>query len=248
VSILELLVQFVFRMTFGVALAMGVTPPRWVSPGFYRIHLWVLMGLNTLAGLTVYTQRESLSRNLAHVPLVLGLAIALAVGSYIGSVCWLYERSRAGLVVIWAIAIQGLLAAALATPRYETTAVGRGLAWLDLVSGGLLLGAALSAMLLGHWYLNAPTMELYPLRRLVLMVMAAALLRGVASGTGLVLQAQTMAASDGVFWILVSMRWLSGLIGTLLLAVMAWYTLKIPNTQSATGILYAGVILTLSAS
>ncbi|HJN07493.1 MAG: hypothetical protein QGG09_18755 [Pirellulaceae bacterium] len=29
-----------------------------------------------------------------------------------------------------------------------------------------------------------------------------------------------------------------------MLALMAWYTLKVPNTQSATGILYAGVILT----
>jgi hypothetical protein len=28
-----------------------------------------------------------------------------------------------------------------------------------------------------------------------------------------------------------------------MLALMTWYVLKVPNTQSATGILYAGVIL-----
>ncbi len=41
-------------------------------------------------------------------------------------------------------------------------------------------------------------------------------------------------------------RWhvLAGLIGTLAMLVMAWQTLKIPNTQSATGILYVGVIFT----
>jgi hypothetical protein len=45
-------------------------------------------------------------------------------------------------------------------------------------------------------------------------------------------------------WMLfVSLRWLAGLAGVLLMAWLTWQTLKIPNTQSATGILYAGVIL-----
>jgi hypothetical protein len=41
-----------------------------------------------------------------------------------------------------------------------------------------------------------------------------------------------------------TLRWLSGLVGALLLTVMAWKTLRIPNTQSATGILYVAVIAT----
>ena len=40
-----------------------------------------------------------------------------------------------------------------------------------------------------------------------------------------------------------ALRWLSGLAGVLVVAWLTWQTLKIPNTQSATGILYAGVIL-----
>ena len=39
-----------------------------------------------------------------------------------------------------------------------------------------------------------------------------------------------------------ALRWLAGLIGILGLAGMTWQTLKIPNTQSATGILYVAVI------
>jgi hypothetical protein len=46
----------------------------------------------------------------------------------------------------------------------------------------------------------------------------------------------------GLDWTLLAMRWLAGLIGPLVIAWMAWQTLKIPNTQSATGILYVGVI------
>jgi hypothetical protein len=35
---------------------------------------------------------------------------------------------------------------------------------------------------------------------------------------------------------------LFGLVGVLALTLMAWKTLQIPNTQSATGILYVAVI------
>jgi hypothetical protein len=36
---------------------------------------------------------------------------------------------------------------------------------------------------------------------------------------------------------------LAGLVGAAVLTWLTWLTLRIPNTQSATGILYAGVIL-----
>jgi hypothetical protein len=40
------------------------------------------------------------------------------------------------------------------------------------------------------------------------------------------------------------LRWLAGILGAAGLTVMAWKTSLIPNTQSATGILYVGVIAT----
>ena len=241
-SIFQLLIQFVFRATFGVALAMGITPARWVSSGFYRVHLWVLMGFNTLASLTLYTQRDTFSSSLLHVNVVLALAIALAVVSYVGAVLWLYEKVTAGYICLFLIALAALAAASLATPWRDRPAAAM-LTFLDVITSGLLLGTTLSAMFLGHWYLNSPTMELLPLRRLVWILAAWIAARMLVSGTGLLLQVQADAALGSAFWIFVALRWLSGLIGTLSLAVMTWYTLKIPNTQSATGILYAGVIL-----
>ena len=141
--------------------------------------------------------------------------------------------------------VGGLVAAALATPWHDaTTGMGVLLAFLDLGSSGLLLGVTLSAMFLGHWYLNTPTMELLPLKRLVILMGVAVGIRTVVSGMGLALQAWSTAPVDSVFWIFVAFRWLSGLLGAFMMALMTWYTLKVPNTQSATGILYAGVILT----
>ena len=243
-SILVVLIQFVFRVTFGVAFAMGISSSKAVSSGFFRVHLWVLMGLNTLAALCIYTQRESLQAKFDHVSVVLGLAIGLAVLSYFGAVFWLYEKSGAGKSVLFLVMFAGWLAAALAT-HWKTAdkSVEVALAFLDVTSSGLLLGVTLSAMFLGHWYLNTPTMDLRPLKRLVLLLAAAVLFRAFVNGAGLVLQVGSTNALTTAFWIFVALRWLSGLLGVFILSLLTWYTLKIPNTQSATGILYAGVIL-----
>ena len=40
----------------------------------------------------------------------------------------------------------------------------------------------------------------------------------------------------------VVLRWSFGFVGVAVLTWMAWQTLKIPNTQSATGILYIAVM------
>ena len=243
-AIWQLLIQFVFRLTFGVALAMGITPARHVTSGFYRVHLWVLLGLNTFAALAVFTQREALAEQLVSWQAVLGLACALIALSYFGGVAWLYEKTQIGHGAVLLVAAVALAAAALATPWANVkTGVGATLALLDLSSSGMLLGVTLAAMLLGRWYLNTPTMELLPLKRLVLCMAAAVVVRTFVSGSGLALQVAASEPLETAFWIFVIFRWLAGLLGTCILAILTWYTLKIPNTQSATGILYAGVIL-----
>ena len=240
----QLLIQFVFRLTFGVALAMAVTPCRHVSSGFYRVHLWVLMGLNTFATLAVYSQRSALAETLVDWRVAFGLAIALLVLSYASAVSWLYEQTGLGSMFVLLIATFALIAAILATPWADSRgAVGITLAILDLASSGVLLGVTFAAMLLGHWYLNTPMMELLPLRRLVIFMVGAIMSRTLVSGIGLAIQVCSGHEVQTAFWIFISFRWLSGLLGTVMMALMTWYALKVPNTQSATGILYAGVIL-----
>jgi len=143
------------------------------------------------------------------------------------------------------VAAADLAAASLAMPHAESGTAAHVLSWLDPVSGGLVLGTTMAAMLLGHWYLNAPGMPLAaPLVRLIGLLAAAVALRGVVCAFGL----ESEVAAHG--WprltdlSFLALRWLGGLVGTAVLAVMAWRTLKIPNTQSATGILYVAVITT----
>ncbi len=51
--------QFVLRLSFGLALAMGLTSARKVTSGFFRNHAYVLLGLNVLATLAAVCQSRA---------------------------------------------------------------------------------------------------------------------------------------------------------------------------------------------
>jgi hypothetical protein len=241
-----ILVEFFFRLTFGVAVSMGLTPSRMVTSGFYRIHLWVLMGLMTFTALAIWgTRPTEMAKPMYGVwgaPLT--LAGTAATVCYLGAVIWMYEQQLAGKVAIWIVAGLALSGCTLhALASFEMSPI---FVIADRVSGGLVLGSITTAMLLGHWYLNTPTMKLDPLRRLIGLIAIAIVCRMVVSGSGAWLEGIRLAATDTLtqqWQLFLTLRWLAGLVSPLGLAWMAWLTLKIPNTQSATGILYAAVIL-----
>jgi hypothetical protein len=204
---------------------MAVTSPRLVSSGYFRNHLYVILGLTTLAVLAA----------MGVSPLVASLAAAAAVLSYVGSVCWLYEARRAGVVMLWLVAACSLLAAVAGTEPGLLRAT-------SVVTSGLVLGLTTASMLLGHWYLNSPGMELEPLRRLLKldgMAVAGQIALSTCGLVGYLMDVDVVSVSWLLFLLL---RWSFGLVGVLALLWMAWQTLKIPNTQSATGILYVAVI------
>jgi hypothetical protein len=228
-----ILTQFLLRLAFGLSLSMALTSPRKVTSGYYRNHLYVLLGLNVLAVLVALA---------APAQFRLWPPLAGALLSYAGAVAWLYERSRAGIALLALVAITALAGAWLANPPIASSAEMRAsaaLRWLDAPTSGLLLGATMAAMFLGHWYLNTPTMELAPLERLIQLMGIAVVARAIVCAAGLALQIEQATMPQPAF---VALRWLAGLVGTMALVIMAWKTLKIPNTQSATGILYVGVI------
>ncbi len=234
---MAILYQFVLRLAFGLALAMALTSSRHVTSGYFRNHLYVTLGLSVLAAIVAWRDWEQFA---FAAPLV------AAVGSYVGSVAWLYEKARLGKVFLGIVASAALLGACHATPSSDTTAAFVAVLWrLAPAAGGLVLGTTIAAMFLGHWYLNTPTMQLAPLRRLLLFMLAAVLFRIAVSGAGVGLWLTSDDAADSQLWFL-ALRWAAGLIGPLLLVWMTWKTLQIPNTQSATGILYVAVILTFT--
>jgi hypothetical protein len=233
------LLQFVYRLSFGLALAMAATSPRWVTSGYYRNHSYVLLGLNVLAAAVTWVGGGEWP---------LWPAIAGAGLSWISSIAWLYERPRPGIVALVlaaGVAICGAWLADVSSTQSAGESLGAGhvLAWIDPLAGGLVLGVTMAAMLLGHWYLNAPGMKLAPLQRLVLFLGGSLVLRAVVCAAGLVVWMGMSAPPEQMDWLFLALRWMSGLLGVAAMAWMTWQTLKVPNTQSATGILYVAVIL-----
>lgn len=256
---MALLTLFLLRSCFGLALGMLLVSSRQVTSGYFRNNLYVVLGLAALAVL--------LSRSA--VPEAYWYAMAAAALSYSGAVAWLYERpglGKAALAIVGFAAFAGSLAvcesrrdAAVPTDTPSQEAAPEGAAtdsasWgtagryappLRIVgnaTSGLLIGLTLAAMLLGHWYLNSPTMQLAPLGRLIMAMAVAVLVQAVVSALGLWGEL-AVPPSPGARWLLfLTLRWAFGIVGVAGLLWMAWQTLKIPNTQSATGILYVALV------
>ena len=265
---MNLLIQFLLRLSFGLATGMAITSSKLVTSGYYRNHLYVTLGLTTLAAMVSMTAMPPVS--------VFWCSVGAAVASYVGSICWLYEKSTAGRVMLLFVVIISLggcflLSNATNISRIREKRVlslmeGEGLildarqvetlkkrekqleniptylSKVSIVTSGLLLGMTMAAMLLGHWYLNSPTMELAPLRRLIIAMGVAVALQAIVSALGLWGEITYANEITTQWWLFLLLRWSFGIVGVAILAWMAWQTLKIPNTQSATGILYVAVI------
>lgn len=238
---MSLLIVFLLRLTLGLTAAMALVSHRQVSSGYFRNHLYVALGLATLAALLCRWQ----------APAAFWYAVAAAVVSYAGVVAWLYEAPRVGktaLVLVALAALAGLMAVENGAATDADAGVGstpelaRVLRTIQPLSSSLLLGSTLAAMLLGHWYLNAPGMQLAPLRSLLAAMALAVSMHAAVCGLGLWNEAQQGATLSLQWQLFVVLRWSFGLAALGGLIFMAWQTLKIPNTQSATGILYVAVI------
>ena len=226
-----------------MSLAMMLTSSKVVTSGFFRVHLWVIMGLNVFGVLVIWTVGEE-HISTQHISL-LTLVIVNAIASYVGASIWIYEKDRAGTIALLVVTILTLTSAYLTTrfPEDRTT-IHTISVLLEIISSGALLGAVMMSMLLGHWYLNTPGMKLDPLHKLLAFCLWALAIRTVISATGsyFFVTAHVVPSS---WWIFVSLRWITGVAATLIMVILAKFTLRVPNTQSATGILYAATVVVL---
>jgi protein NrfD len=120
----------------------------------------------------------------------------------------------------------------------------------SFVSSAAMLGGACTAMILGHWYLVIPSLQVSHLQSIVrvhiasmalrVVVVAAAVWFAIATSfsanpvLGPTFRRYIMSVDGIFFW----QRILFGLAGPAVLSYLTWETAKIRSTQSATGILY----------
>lgn len=121
------------------------------------------------------------------------------------------------------------------------------------IGSALLLGSVLGAMITGHWYLVQHNLSLNPLKssskvyiastalRILVVGMSVAFYANLPSGA----KALSHLASLDFSGLLILSRLTFGLVIPLIFGIMVWKATAIRSTQSATGILYATIVLVL---
>ncbi|MDC0273196.1 MAG: hypothetical protein P8M30_15670 [Planctomycetaceae bacterium] len=240
-----MIAQFTLRLIVGISFMWVVMPRKEVTCGFFRIQMMVVLGLSVLTGLTIGRDSVPLPSG---EPLLSETALRVVCGlsafvAYVGSVVWMLARRKSGDITVYLIFLISSLCLVALVASEESLKTSTG--WLIVVSEfatALVLGAAMTGMLLGHWYLTATTMSIKPLSTLTLWFGVAAGIRLLVSATSWLVFAPEMPSSTETVWL--ALRWIAGILGPLAVFVMTWKILEYRNTQSATGVLFVGVILT----
>ena len=179
--------------------------------------------------------------------------------AYVGCGLWLYEKPLAAAIACWLVvgwsACWSLIGAWLAFTWRRMASptagdVGARLLARPAQPAGLLLGFDHGRHAAGPLVSEHPSMQLAPLRAAGAADGGGRALRAVVCAIGLGLEcAQAPGWPSSARWLFLALRWLAGIFGRgRRHGWMTWQTLKIPNTQSATGILYVAVITVFLAN
>jgi hypothetical protein len=232
----HILFEFCLRLAAGLACIITFTIGRGIGVQFFRTLLLVVLGLSVLGWLNSPGWRS--------MPAIL-MAVCIIL-SFVGFVLWTLGRERPAAAASILLFLS-TVACFISWTRHQP-ANSWVLALAVGLSSAILLGSMVAAMLLGHTYLIAPTMSIAPLRLLVWWIVGGVVARSMLVCASLTLsrgrsaQLSPLALHD-LWWWMFAARVLIGLIGPAIIAWMVWQTARIRSTQSATGILYAGVIL-----
>jgi hypothetical protein len=233
---------FCLRLATGMMGALLLFSPRLVNPRFYRTHFVTVLCLTAGAA---WTGRDFSGP-------AWWISFTVMALAFLGALSWSLEKCPGGRVLI-GLTLGGLfltLAIAGYARIHDEAAQkspGNALSWAtfagDEFTSAALLGTSVTAMLMGHSYLIAPSMSLTPLLRLLAGLFIAIFLRFGLAAAGLwfitrhsILHWET----DTALWL--PLRWGVGFVAPLILCWMAWESAKIQSTQSATGILYVVVV------
>jgi hypothetical protein len=231
------------QLTVGGLALMRLVPAAEVGPGFFRTcaSIYLLIWAFVLAGLERARPWE-----------LLGFALFTLLFLLYYASLWLEKpANRARLLEITSgVGFCAIVASALSYSTGGSLFDEALLRAPNFLFSSLSLGAAMSGMLLGHWYLITPELSLVPIKRLTGTLVGALIVQGVLLaltvspelGTvpdSLLPKVQHLLAAYPYFLL---GRVLVGLVGTFGLALLTMWLLREGSTQAATGFLYTAVL------
>mgnify|MGYP006908281536 CR=1 FL=1 len=243
----SLATQFCLELAFGVLLALAFVPRAPVGAFFYR-----LMGTTALVPLLAAVAMPVTAGGRPwHDPRGLAVLVSfLSYPLYAGPFRGLRWAAGLGLGLVGCATALVLEVQGAALLAGDAGPLARALVSASALATGAVAGGVGLAMVLGHWYLTVPKLEVRHLARLnraTVAMMVASLACLVASCvlfTDALARARTPILSPfGLFYL--GTRTVVGLVMPLLFAWMVAQSLHHRNTRSATGILYASTVLVL---
>ncbi len=236
--------QFCLELAFGVLLALAFVPKAPVGVLFYRV-----MGTSAFvpALVAVLVPLVSRTRGADDATLLVASLALLTYPVYSGPVRGQRWAVGLGLALVGTGAAVCLLVVDSAS---GVGPLGLALACASALTTGAVAGSVGLAMVLGHWYLTVPNLEVRHLQRLnrvtvasmatsIALVAATCVLMSEALNSG----RYPLFGATGLFYL--GTRFVVGLGFPLAFAFMAASSLRFRNTRSATGILYASTVLVL---
>ena len=118
---------------------------------------------------------------------------------------------------------------------------------VNLVIAAVALGAALAAMLLGHWYLVTPRLSPAPLRRMMWILGAALVAQAVGFAAAISIVPAAAAIGGSLAW-LTWLRLLAGILLPMAITALAILASRAPSLQATTGLLYVALALVMAGS
>ena len=143
-----------------------------------------------------------------------------------------------GLAALWS--------AALVDASQQLVGLGTPLA---VLLGALALGAALTGLSLGHWYLVSPGLSVHPLIRLTFLCLGAIAAQLIALPILIFVPGSppdSVRALTSDYLVFLGVRVVFGLVVPLGATLMTWRTARIRSLDSATGLLYIVAALVLA--
>lgn len=265
-SISFILVLFMYQLSVGCVLTLAVMPLKEVDRKFYQLSCG-LSSILLMIGLGFSLKYSfELPENFAVSPSQLGSLPQVGLilfGLYLALLLFTYFRLRFKKVagakaLVRSAALLGSLALVVEGLIYRPASLYGGLKAfvmpIDFLTAAMFLGVFMLAMVFGHWYL-VQAMPKRLLRRmteiLILILVVRILVVGgslwvyvaeVPGGAAAVSGLMDIAQGHGMFfW----QRVLTGLAIPLVLSYMIWSTARMGANQSATGLLYVGVVFVI---
>jgi hypothetical protein len=224
------------ELVAGTFVLMWVSMLLWrsIDRGHFRAATWVLAPLTLVVALAL----PEGSRVAAFITAGL-MAIFLA--------CVYLERPVLEILSGGSASIASIAVVLSAT--LESCLPRCGFDLIQAPAGLLFLGAITHGMVLGHWYLNQPRLEIKPLKGATWIIFG---VLALSAAVGVVTRAELLNAfvrtnllavsAEGYWWV-----WLLLLAGTFILTWMIRSTVAIRSTQSATGLLYIAMVPAIGA-